>query len=389
MTGPQGTDRADRTLGRVVAIGGVLLMVGSIDVFRENVAVFPLWWNVAGGAVVLLVAVLAVFGQMLPMHVLRLSWCAIPVVTVMLQVIAFAGVDPATVSNSAFPWIWILEPVAVSLLVLILPASSAVLLSLFSGLSTMISAMMFLGAVPRSVVEAMPIHLGNVVFVVLLAGVRMRFARLRTAEEEKRAAELRRAHAEIDRERHAAFSRLVHDEVLSVLSAAMLFRGDPPEILRDEARSALRALETCPDPIEEVPETESMPLMFCEDAVDRIIHRLEPIVPGVIFTHSSRFGLLPMTAVDEVTLAAAEALRNSRTHAGPEALRRVDVRARREALIVTVSDDGSGFDLETMRTGRMGVRESIVKRMSQAGGRATIQTAPGAGVEVTLRWPAS
>lgn len=389
MSTTEGIDRADRTLGRIVAIGGVLLMVGGIDLFQENVSVFPLWWNVASGLVVLLTAVLALCGQALPMRVLRLSWCIIPIATIMLQVIAFAGVDRNLVPDTVFPWIWQLEPVAVSLLVLILPAGSAVLLTLFSGLSTTISAMLFLGEVPRGVLEAMPVHLGNVVFVVLLAGVRMRFERLRTSQEEKRLAELRRAHAEIDKERHAAFSRLVHDEVLSVLSAAMLFRGDPPEILRDEARSALHALQNSPDPIEPAEASDSVHLVFCEDAVDRIIHRLEPIVPGVIFSHSSRFGLIPMTAVDEVTLAAAEALRNSRTHAGPDALRRVDVRARREALIVTVTDDGCGFDLDTMRTGRMGVRESIIKRMSLAGGRATIVTAPNAGVEVTLRWPAS
>ena len=53
---------------------------------------------------------------------------------------------------------------------------------------------------------------------------------------------------------------------------------------------------------------------------------------------------------------------------------------------VLVRDRGPGFDLDTVATDRMGIRESIVGRMQRYGGQASIRTAPGEGTEVRIEW---
>ena len=89
--------------------------------------------------------------------------------------------------------------------------------------------------------------------------------------------------------------------------------------------------------------------------------------------------------------AAAEALENVARHA------RVDgacVRVRPgsgqdgEVLEVAVVDDGVGFDLDAVGAHRFGLALSVLDRMAAVGGCATVESAPGRGTVVRLRWPA-
>ncbi len=67
----------------------------------------------------------------------------------------------------------------------------------------------------------------------------------------------------------------------------------------------------------------------------------------------------------------------------------VFVESMGEAVDVFVRDRGPGFDLDSMPTDRLGVRESVIGRMERAGGSARIRRHPGGGTEVilTLREP--
>ena len=58
-----------------------------------------------------------------------------------------------------------------------------------------------------------------------------------------------------------------------------------------------------------------------------------------------------------------------------------------DEVTVFVRDQGSGFDLSAIPSGRRGIAESIVGRMERNGGRATVTTEPGEGTEVHLRMP--
>jgi signal transduction histidine kinase len=99
---------------------------------------------------------------------------------------------------------------------------------------------------------------------------------------------------------------------------------------------------------------------------------------------------LPAPAVEEVAAAVRQTLRNVAQHAGAS---RATVFAEEQGgwVVVTVRDDGRGFDFDPERlraAGKAGILKSVVGRMEELGGRATVQTAPGAGTEVELRVPA-
>ena len=81
-----------------------------------------------------------------------------------------------------------------------------------------------------------------------------------------------------------------------------------------------------------------------------------------------------------------EALRNIAKHA---AARQVDVHPEpvRDEVVLSIADDGQGFDLESVRQhgGGLGLR-SIEERVRLARGHVSIETAPGRGTKVSVRF---
>ena len=90
--------------------------------------------------------------------------------------------------------------------------------------------------------------------------------------------------------------------------------------------------------------------------------------------------------IEGLVAAAREAMTNAAIHSGAE---RVDVFAERrtDAVEIFVRDTGRGFDPARIIADRRGVSESIIGRMSRAGGHGTIHSTPGEGTEVELVLP--
>jgi signal transduction histidine kinase len=99
----------------------------------------------------------------------------------------------------------------------------------------------------------------------------------------------------------------------------------------------------------------------------------------------------PPVVVRAMAGAAAEALENVARHARVDGAC-VQVRPGSgqdgEVLEVAVIDDGVGFDLDAVGAHRFGLALSVLDRMAAVGGCAKVESAPGRGTVVRLRWPA-
>lgn len=94
-------------------------------------------------------------------------------------------------------------------------------------------------------------------------------------------------------------------------------------------------------------------------------------------------GPLPGPVQAALLAAVDECILNADKHA---AAGHVDVLLSRtpDHVSVVVSDSGCGFDPSTLPTDRLGVKESVLARMRDAGGRARVFSAPGRGTTILL-----
>ncbi|WP_370064753.1 MacS family sensor histidine kinase [Streptacidiphilus sp. MAP5-3] len=101
--------------------------------------------------------------------------------------------------------------------------------------------------------------------------------------------------------------------------------------------------------------------------------------------------LLPEHAAGELGAAVGAALDNVTKHVGEQALAWILVEDEPDAVVVSVRDEGPGFEParlgEAEREGRLGVSQSIRGRLRDLGGTAEIFSVPGQGTEVELRVP--
>jgi hypothetical protein len=94
---------------------------------------------------------------------------------------------------------------------------------------------------------------------------------------------------------------------------------------------------------------------------------------------------LPTDVVDALCRASAEALTNTATHAGTTRAHLTAI-TNDNTVTVAIVDQGKGFDQDTTELG-YGIRHSIIDRMTEIGGTATVDSHPGEGTRVDLRWP--
>ena len=176
----------------------------------------------------------------------------------------------------------------------------------------------------------------------------------------------------------------IHDRILSVLKVIPTESTEPAQ-LRASAREALTDLDTAAAEPDESSVRSS-------ELLAALTRRLRAIGgDDVVISESITKDLnLPQETAQALVDAAAEALRNSLTHAagsdqGP-IMRTAALRSDADGITITVSDDGRGFDPERAPISRHGVSGSIIARMRDAQGQARIDSSPGAGTTVTLSW---
>jgi signal transduction histidine kinase len=197
----------------------------------------------------------------------------------------------------------------------------------------------------------------------------------RTAAAERAAA------AAVERSRLA---RAVHDGVLQVLGLVQRrgveLGGEAAELgrLAGQQESALRTLIREQDQVRPAHSGTA-------DLASALLH-LER--PGVDIVTSGRVEL-PTDVASELVAAVAACLDNVARHAGPEGRAWVLLEGFADRVEISVRDEGPGIPAgrleEAAADGRLGVSQSIVGRVADLGGTATVTTgADGTEWELVL-----
>jgi len=231
------------------------------------------------------------------------------------------------------------------------------------------------------------------VFALILGGViTIIFFMLRTAasnvDRAQQTALERYSHAvrqhAIEAERVQVDS-IVHDSVLTtLLSAARAYSPEAKELAATMAGNAIGHLR---EAVAVAPDSDAVvPASVLASRISEAAATMSQ--PFVVTTVRLGKATLPIPIAEAMYSAAVQGMVNSLQHGGAGVRRWIEVKGLGHGAIqVRVADEGAGFDLATVPTERLGVRVSILERMSSAGGHADIVSSPGAGTRVTLRWP--
>jgi signal transduction histidine kinase/phage shock protein PspC (stress-responsive transcriptional regulator) len=173
----------------------------------------------------------------------------------------------------------------------------------------------------------------------------------------------------------------LHDSVLQTLALVQRRANDPREVVRlarlqeRELRSWLLAGGTRPEP-----DGSASLGTALEDAAAEIETRFGVPVEVVRVRDCVSDGM------DALLLAAREAIVNAAQHAGASSVS-VYLEVEGERATIFVRDRGRGFDPVAVPEDRGGIANSIVGRMTRAGGRASVRSTVGEGTEVELEMP--
>jgi signal transduction histidine kinase len=177
--------------------------------------------------------------------------------------------------------------------------------------------------------------------------------------------------------------RALHDGPLSILTAIAAGGLDhrDEEVRRQCAVSAnlLRGLIS-DDPLSTLTD---LSIALTKAGSAHAIHGLR-----VHYQFSDLPADLPAGVVEALSGASREALNNIAAHAGTDRAwltARADGGPNGHGVTVTIVDQGKGFDPATTPPGR-GLPDSITGRMTDVGGEAVVDSMPGQGTRVELRW---
>jgi signal transduction histidine kinase len=212
-------------------------------------------------------------------------------------------------------------------------------------------------------------------------------------ENEVLHAQQTRAATEEERQRLA---RELHDAVAqTVYSTALIAEALPAVWERDEQEgrenlSRLQRLTRAALAETRALLVELRPAALEAAPLESLLERLGDAVAGQFrgeITVDASEGLeLPPDVKLAFYRVAQEALANVVKHARADVVRLVLRRARDGAVILTVEDDGAGFDPSAVRATSMGVR-MMHERMENLGAALVLDTHPGAGTTITAVWP--
>lgn len=186
---------------------------------------------------------------------------------------------------------------------------------------------------------------------------------------------------EQERDAEARAAALVHDTVLGDLAAIVHGRVVLTEHDRQHLRDNILRLNSAMAGQEQNPSGR-VDLDLVELVSDLQWRGLSVEISG------AGEGLSRLDTSTRVATFSAirAALENVLAHAGTESAE-VFIDESPDEVMVMVVDEGAGFDADAVDSDRLGLRLSIVKRIEDCGGRATLWSRPGVGTSLLLSLP--
>jgi len=299
------------------------------------------------------------------------------------------GLDGATWGTIDRPWLWFLITVATAAAAIALPVWLATFyLFLAPVLYGIIRTTSFGGGLHPALV------LLDVIYAVILGGaVLIIITMLRGAAAAVDAAQATalsryvdavRAHAtEVER---VQVDSIVHDSVLTTLLSAASARD--PDAMAMATRMARNAIGH----LQREASASSVDAVAVSASSLAIRIRLAATTLSAIFEVRRRHlgdRTVPAGVAEALYSASLQAMVNSLQHAGgkEEVSHWVSIGPLGdEGMQIEIGDTGRGFSMDEIPVERLGLRVSIIERVSNAGGSVEVDSKPGEGTVIRLRW---
>ena len=377
----------ETVVSRSAAIFGLVFGAQTYPVLLEQAGQMAAWSIVVDVAIFggLLIAVVASFIKRLVRVVnsaIAISWL------IAMATWPLAVADPNRVADER-PWLWFLCTVAT--------AAAAVAWPVWVATVALILAPVTYGVVrmtPSGGAAGLDKATFDVVYAIILGGAVLLIITL-----------LRQAAASVDLAQSTALDRysnavrqhatevervqvdsIVHDSVLTTLLSAA--RAFTPEAKKLATRMAKNAMGYLHDAAMSSPDDAAR--VTLREVATRIRSATRTL-PATFESRSGRVGEgdISASAAEAIYSAAVQSMVNSAQHAGDgeSVTRWLAIHGSPNGIVVEVGDTGAGFDVHAVPTARIGLRVSIVERVSSAGGRVDIDSAPGEGTVITITWP--
>jgi signal transduction histidine kinase len=185
----------------------------------------------------------------------------------------------------------------------------------------------------------------------------------------------------VERERQR-IDALVHDRVLNTLLLASS-AGSQAEFqsVRQMADEAIVSLETAA----EEPDTGGeVTLLGLYRALRKAALKMDAQI--LVETDSGGLTKMPRDVAQAITEATIQALDNAVRHSRASSITLHLGSETDHDVVIEVTDNGIGFRPERVGRDRIGIQTSIRARVQAVGGRTAIESSPGSGTKVSVRW---
>lgn len=380
--------RLERLLYASVGVAAVVysgvLFAGPNGIGEQTAQLDPWYaWGLILIAIVFPMA-LGVMAWLLPRQWVRRFAGATAILFVIAMIAFPLGLDHKTLDHNALPWYQGIHALHGMTAAVVWQRKAVWLYGITHGV--------VIGLVQNAVREdaakaAFLDGVGSLVFIVILMAAAVGLVnaadRLDVASTTARAQAARTAASRTREREETRINAMVHDDIMSVLITAS--RENPPASLRDQARVALAAI----DALETRDATERE--YTVKETVQTLLEVVQRVAPTARVSRTQDDGIgVPAEVVTALADALAESLRNSVRHAGLDGAdvpRTVDIDAHERGIEVIMRDEGRGFSTKAIASRRLGIKLSILERMSLVpGGSADVQSRQGEGTLVRLTW---